>query len=131
MVSMGMIADTEIGIDAAGVIKRVGPDVTLVKPGDRVATCQFGTSYCNLIRVPECLVQKIPDHMSIEDGASLSCVYVTAFQGLVEIGRLSPGESILIHSAAGGKQLHLALHYCSTYEFIRMTLPVLRTRNVS
>ena len=102
MVSMGIIPDTELGVDAAGIIKRVGPDVTLVKPGDRVATCQFGT-YCNLIRVPEFLVQKLPDNMSIEDGASLSCVYVTVYQGLVEVGRLVRGETILIHSAAGGE----------------------------
>ena len=111
MVSMGIIADKELGVDAAGVIKRVGPDVTLVKPGDRVATCQFST-YCNLIRAPEFLVQKIPDHMSIEDGASLSCAYVTAYQGLVEIGRLLPGETILIHSAAGGEQSFLSLRHC-------------------
>ena len=109
MVTMGLVADTQLGADAAGIIKRVGPDVTLVKPGDRVATTCFGT-YCSLMRVPETLLQKVPDHMTMEEGATLCCAYVTAYQSLVEIGRLERGETLLIHSAAGGK--HSCL-YCS------------------
>lgn len=102
MVSMGLVADTTLGVDAAGVITSVGKAVTLVKPGDRVATCVFGT-YCNYMRVPQNLVQKLPDRMSIEEGASLSCVHITSYQCIVEVARLRKGETILIHSAAGGE----------------------------
>ena len=104
MVSMGLVADTMLGVDAAGVITNVGKAVSLVRPGDRVATCIFGT-YCNVKRVPETLVQKLPDRMSIEEGASLSCVHITSYQCIVEVARLRKGETILIHSAAGGKIL--------------------------
>ena len=101
MVSMGLVADTVLGADAAGTIKRVGDKVTLVKPGDRVALMSLG-AYRNIIRVDESVVQILPDSMTIEEGASLPCVYITAYQSLVTIGHLSDGESILIHSAAGG-----------------------------
>nr|POE88317.1 reducing polyketide synthase fub1 [Quercus suber] len=101
MVAMGYINDTEMGCDAAGIITRVGSQVSTLKPGDRVACMAFG-AYRNVIRSPEKLVQKIPDNMSFEDAASLMVVHITAYQSLVEIARLQPGESILIHAAAGG-----------------------------
>ena len=101
MVSMGLVSDTELGADAAGIIRRVGSEVTLVKPGDRIATFCLG-SYRTLLRTREDLVAKIPDTMSFEDAASLPCVYVTAYQSIYEAARLRRGETILIHSAAGG-----------------------------
>ncbi|KAL9085033.1 MAG: hypothetical protein Q9165_007774 [Trypethelium subeluteriae] len=101
MVSMGLVPDKVLGLDAAGIIKSTGARVTSVKPGDRVATFFVG-AYANLIHTHESLVNKIPDHMSLEEGASIPTVYGTAYQSLIEIGRLSRGETILIHSAAGG-----------------------------
>ena len=102
MVSMGLVPDTVLGLDAAGTIKRTGAGVTRFRPGDRAATFFVG-AYANLIHTHESLVNKIPDHMSLEEAASIPTVYGTAYQSLIEIGRLLRGESILIHSAAGGK----------------------------
>ena len=116
MVSMGLVADTVLGADAAGTIKRVGSKVTLVEPGDRVALMCLG-AYRNLLRVDETVVQVMPENMTFEEGASLPCVYITAYQSLVEIGRLSHGESILIHSAAGGE-------YFELFPFFSITLQV-------
>ncbi|KAJ8122817.1 hypothetical protein ONZ43_g1083 [Nemania bipapillata] len=100
IIAMGLATDRELGVDAAGVITRVGSKVTTTKPGDRVAT--FYSGACRtLLRMHESLVAKIPDGMSLEEGASLPVAYVTAYQSLYEVGRLSPGESILIHDAAG------------------------------
>lgn len=110
MVSMGVAPDTEIGLDAAGVIKRVGRNVTLVRPGDRVATLQPG-AYRTLLRTDQSLVAKLPDDMSIEAGASLPTVYVTAYQALYVAARLLPGETVLIHSAAGGKSIFFTNFY--------------------
>jgi hypothetical protein len=103
MVSMGLVADKELGLDAAGVVTRVGPDVTTIKPGDRVATFCMG-AYRTFLRTPESLVAEIPEQMSYEEAASLPCVYVTAYRALVEVAHLMKGETILIHSAAGGKR---------------------------
>ena len=101
MVSMGLVPNTVLGLDAAGTIKRVGSKVTLVKAGDRVATFYPG-AFKNLLRINETLVQQLPEDMTFEVGASLSCAYITAYQSLIEIGRLSRDETVLIHSATGG-----------------------------
>ncbi|KAI0415269.1 putative polyketide synthase [Xylaria grammica] len=101
MVSMGLIADKELGFDASGIIKSVGSKVKTTKPGDRVAT--FYPGACRtLLRTHESLVAILPEETSLEEGASLPTAYVTAYHSLFEIGRLEPGEAILIHSAAGG-----------------------------
>ena len=102
MVSMGLVPDTMLGLDASGIIKRAGAGFTLVKVGDRVATFFVG-AYASLIHTHETLVNKLPDRLSLEEGASVPTVYGIAYQSLIEIGRLSRGESVLIHSAAGGK----------------------------
>ena len=107
MISMGLVPNTVLGLDAAGTIKQVGPKVTFVKPGDRVATFCPG-AFKNLLRTHETLVQPLPEDMTFEVGASLPCVYITAYQSLIEIGRLSQGETVLIHSATGGQSLYLS-----------------------
>lgn len=99
---MGSIPDTAIGLDAAGVVTKVGADVTCLCVGDRVAVIQPGAMR-STIRIAASIPQKIPDTMSIEDGASLPTAYVTAYQCLIEIGQLQKGETVLIHSAAEGE----------------------------
>lgn len=49
-----------------------------------------------------CLVQKIPDELSFEEMAATPIVYSTVYECLHNVARVEPGESVLIHSAAGG-----------------------------
>lgn len=90
-----------MGLDASGIVKRVGTTVKFVKPGDRVATLCSG-AIRSLLRADESLVVKVPDAMSLEDAASLPAAYTVAYQALCEVGRLMQGETVLIHSATGG-----------------------------
>ncbi|KAL8983680.1 MAG: hypothetical protein Q9205_002158 [Flavoplaca limonia] len=101
MVSMGQITEPALGAECSGVVSRVGPGVTKFKPGDRVMTWLLGT-FGSFIRTPEPMIQPIPEGMSFEVAASIPAVYVTVYHGLVDAGRLRKGETILIHSAAGG-----------------------------
>ena len=101
IVSMGQITEPALGAECSGVVSRVGAGVTKFKPGDRVMTWLLGT-FSNFIRTPESMIQPIPDGMSFEVAASIPVVYATAYHGLVDAGRLAKGETILIHSAAGG-----------------------------
>jgi NADPH:quinone reductase-like Zn-dependent oxidoreductase len=101
MISMGIVPDTILGADAAGIITKVGANVKHLQPGDRVA-CVYLGAYRNKIRLHSSLPQKIPVDMTFEDASTLLTVHCTAYQSLVEIGRLQAGETILIHSAAGG-----------------------------
>lgn len=101
MVSMGQITEPALGAECSGIVSRVGPGVSKYKPGDRVMTWLLGT-FSNFIRTPESMIQPVPDGMSFEVAASIPVVYATAYHGLVDAGRLTKGETILIHSAAGG-----------------------------
>ena len=103
-VSTGVVADTELGFDAAGIVTGFGPKVSHVAVGDRVAALCMGAC-CNILRVHENLVAKLPDKMSFEEGASLPSIYTIAYHAIISSGRLDAGETILIHNASGGKYI--------------------------
>lgn len=95
------------GWDAAGVIDRVGEGVTAWKPGDAVfAYCrkpviQFG-SYAEYIVLPEGQVARAPRSLTHEEAAAVPLAALTAYQSLFGAGRLSAGQTVLIHAGAGG-----------------------------
>lgn len=101
MSSMGILNDSWLGLEAAGVITAVGSKVTRVKVGDRVAGCGTGAHTTNL-RTTEVACAKIPDTMSFEEAAAMSVVHTTAYHALVNLAKLRKGQSVLIHAAAGG-----------------------------
>ena len=89
-----------LGRDCAGVVTRVGHDCgTSVKPGDRVWMMAPGCTR-QLPRADVKNVLKIPDSMTFEAVTSVCVPTMTAYQALVEIGRLEESDRVLIHSAA-------------------------------
>ena len=101
MVAMGQLPEKVLGQECSGVIHSVGSDVHDMKAGDRVC-CLVGGAYKTYVRCHVSAVAKIPDHYSFASAAALPVVYCTAYYSLFDIGRLKKGESVLIHSAAGG-----------------------------
>ncbi|KAL9103462.1 MAG: hypothetical protein Q9163_001490 [Psora crenata] len=101
MVALGQMPSLALGYDGAGYVKQTGSSVTAVKAGDMVAFAAPG-AISTLVRVKGDLVHILPKGMSLEDGASIPLVFMAAYQSLMETARLSPGERVLIHSAAGG-----------------------------
>lgn len=101
LVALGSLNERKLGVDAAGVVTRVGKAVTGLKPGDRVmtATCDAFATY---VRFPAAGAIVMPENMSFEDAASMPLVFLTAYYALVTAGGLTKGETILIHAAAGG-----------------------------
>lgn len=90
------------GFEVAGVIETVGSGVTSFRPGDRViAVTRFG-GYASRVNVSAALARPLPSSWSFEEGAAFSVVYLTAWHGLVTIGRLAAGETVVVQSAAGG-----------------------------
>lgn len=115
MIAMGQLQRPSLGYEAAGLVRRVGPDATRVSPGDRVLYIGPGAMRTN-VRCHELAVHKLPDKISLEDGVAIPIAYATAYQSLVEVARLQPAESVLIHAAAGGefspcKQVQLTLTF--------------------
>ncbi|KAI1423523.1 putative polyketide synthase [Xylaria sp. FL1777] len=87
-------------LDFSGVVSAVGPDVTHLKPGDRVAGLApnyFGTTE----RVPVAAVHKMLPHESFTILPTLLTVYSTALYALRDRAHLRAGESVLIHAGAG------------------------------
>ena len=83
-------------------MKQTGSAVSTVKVGDRVAFVA-PSAISTLARVKEGLVNALPDAISLDHGASIPIVFMAAYQSLIETARLSRGERVLIHSAAGGE----------------------------
>ena len=90
------------GKDAAGVVRAVGPEVTLVKPGDRVLVSQESGCYAEQLAAHENNCHVMPDAMSFAEAAAMGLVYQTAYFALVERGGYRSGETVLVHGAAGG-----------------------------
>ena len=93
-------ADT-VGCECSGVVTRIGSNCTTVRPGDRVCAAIVGCIY-TYARCHYQLAVKIPGDMPFAQAASLPITGVTAHHSLDTVARLRKGESILIHSGAGG-----------------------------
>jgi len=89
------------GLDCVGTILAVGREVTDLKVGQRVAAFPEDGGYTEIAIARDILTYPLPDAVPDEAGASLTML-VTAYNTLVTCARLERGESVLIHSAAGG-----------------------------
>ncbi len=108
--------------DGAGDVVAVGPGVTQVKVGDRVASAFFqgwtdgpitkakartsvggpiSGMLAERVALSEHGVVKFPDFLSYEEAATLPCAAVTAWNGLITEGRLQPGDTVLVQGTGG------------------------------
>jgi zearalenone synthase (highly reducing iterative type I polyketide synthase) len=101
MACMALIPVNWLGQEASGIVIRTGSKATEFKPGDRVSTTNVGT-HATKIRADYRAVAKIPDSLSFEDAAAVPVVHTTAYYSFVKVAKLRPGQSVLIHAAAGG-----------------------------
>jgi NADPH:quinone reductase-like Zn-dependent oxidoreductase len=97
------------GCDLSGVVKEVGPSVTLFKPGDEVYGMKDGYvaktyrgTYAEYVVVPEKSLAAKPKTLSHVEAAAVPLAALTAWQAMVNQGRLKPGQRVLIHAGAGG-----------------------------
>jgi NADPH:quinone reductase len=92
-----------LGSEAAGVIEEVGPGVADLKPGDRVAYAGGPLGAYSEIRVmPADRLVKLPDGITDQQGAAMMLKGMTAWYLIRRTHQVKPGETILIHAAAGG-----------------------------
>jgi NADPH:quinone reductase-like Zn-dependent oxidoreductase len=108
--------------DGAGEVVEIGPGVTRVKPGDRVATCFF-QGWCagkpavhkvvttlggpldgtlaDYLLLREGGVVRIPEHLTDVEAATLPCAALTAWSALVTQGDVKPGDTVLVQGTGG------------------------------
>lgn len=90
------------GLEVAGHIVARGDGVHDVEEGQPVMTFTGGRGYAEFVVVPAHLVMPLPEGYRLEEAAAFPIVFLTAYFALKSFGRLTAGESVLIHAAAGG-----------------------------
>ncbi|WP_447726822.1 zinc-dependent alcohol dehydrogenase family protein [Sphingomonas koreensis] len=99
------IFPARLGSEAAGIVESVGPGVTGLTPGDRVAVVpafsyhDYGM-YGDLVLAPARAVAKLPDTIGWADAAAVWMAYVTAWGALIDTAGLRAGETVLIPAAS-------------------------------
>lgn len=96
---------TTLGSEGAGVVEAVGPDVTELAPGDRVAYAMARGSYAECALVPAAQLVKLPDGLTFEQGAAAMLQGMTAHYLTRSTYPLKAGDTCLVHAAAGGAGL--------------------------
>jgi putative PIG3 family NAD(P)H quinone oxidoreductase len=91
-----------LGMECAGVVRAVAPDVTGVAPGSRVMALLAGGGYAERVVAPAGHVLPIPEGLTFEQGAAIPEAFLTASEALFGLGQLGPGQVVLIHAAASG-----------------------------
>ncbi|MFJ4778950.1 SDR family NAD(P)-dependent oxidoreductase [Streptomyces sp. NPDC088762] len=103
LVALGLVPENgaQMGREGAGVITEVGPGVTDLRVGDRVMGL-FDGAFASVAIGDRRLIARMPDGWSFAQAASVPVVFLTAYYGLVDLGQVREGESVLVHAAAGG-----------------------------
>ncbi|MFH8788031.1 type I polyketide synthase [Streptomyces roseoverticillatus] len=103
----GVSSELYLGLEGAGVVTAVGEGVTDLAAGDRVFGLLPG-AFASHVRLPAIAVRPVPDGMSFAEATTLPAVFFTVQHGLKHLARLQPGETLLVHGAAGGVGLAAA-----------------------
>ncbi|MFD9720100.1 type I polyketide synthase [Streptomyces sp. NPDC059076] len=102
LIAVGMYpGGAALGSEAAGIVVETGPGVTRLAPGDRV----FGMvpeAFGPLAVTDQRMVARAPEGWTFAEAASVPIVFLTAYYALVDLAGLRAGQSLLVHSAAGG-----------------------------
>jgi len=95
-----------LGLECAGTVVAVGDGVTEWAVGAQVCALLIGGGYAEYCAVPAVQCLPIPAGVSLVEAAGLPEVAMTVWSNVFEIGRLAPGETILVHGGASGIGTH-------------------------
>jgi putative PIG3 family NAD(P)H quinone oxidoreductase len=90
------------GLEVAGTIDRVGPDVADWKPGDAVCALVAGGGYAEYCAAPAPQCLPVPRGLDMVSAAAIPETFFTVWTNVFERGRLEAGQSILVHGGASG-----------------------------
>ena len=91
-----------LGMESSGVIVEIGSDIKDFNIDDEVIVSAFTGSFSEELVVPEIKVRKKPFGLNWEQASTYTVAYLTAYVSLITKGDLKPGETLLVHGAAGG-----------------------------
>ena len=90
------------GLEFAGEITALGPDVRSLRVGQRVCGLVGGGAQAEFVLIREPLAIPLPDHVSDFQGGGIPEAYITAHDALVTQGSLTHGERVLVHAVGSG-----------------------------
>jgi putative PIG3 family NAD(P)H quinone oxidoreductase len=102
------------GLECSGVIARLGEGVTGWAVGDPVCALLAGGGYAERVAVPAGQLMRVPQGLSLRNAAALPETACTVWSMVFDVGRLRPGETLLVHggtSGIGTLAIQLAHHY--------------------
>lgn len=91
-----------LGMEVAGLVESVGPEVHDVRPGDRVFALVPHGAFAEKVIAERHRVHVLPNSMSLEEGGAFGLVFLTAYLGLQRRAALAAGENVLITGVGGG-----------------------------
>ncbi|GMA57746.1 hypothetical protein GCM10025858_22490 [Alicyclobacillus sacchari] len=91
-----------LGLEMAGEVAELGKGVTSVNVGDRVCALLPGGGYAQYACVPAGMLMRLPNTLTFAQGAAIPETFLTAYLNLFVLGRLAPGETVLVHAGASG-----------------------------
>ena len=95
------LTGASLGFEMAGTVTRVGPGVTDHAVGDRVMGFA-PDAFSSHVTVPAWFAFRVPQTLALEAAAAVPVVFATAWYSLIDRARLTAGETVLVHGAAGG-----------------------------
>lgn len=95
-------ASSVLGLECAGIVSALGPGIAAASLGERVMALLPGGGYAERVAVHEQLLLPIPPGLSFEAAAAIPEAFLTASEALFTLGRVLPGEWVLVHAAASG-----------------------------
>src|SRR5437016_5171025 len=90
------------GWDLIGVVDRLGAGISGIEPGQIVAALPIRGAYAEFVCLPPRELVPVPSGLDAAEAVSLVLNYITAYQMLHRSAKVSPGQRVLIHGAAGG-----------------------------
>ncbi|MEQ8432838.1 MAG: NADPH:quinone oxidoreductase family protein [Oceanicaulis sp.] len=90
------------GMEAAGIVSKLGEKVQGVEEGQRVIVATMLGAFAEKVPAHYSQVVPMPDSMSYEEGAALTTIYGTSYHALKDRAKLKEGETVLVLGAAGG-----------------------------
>jgi putative PIG3 family NAD(P)H quinone oxidoreductase len=90
------------GLEVAGTVEAVGSQVLAYAPGDRVFGLIAGGGLADRVAVHERCVARVPESLSELEAAAVPEAFITAHDAICTRGRLTMGETLLVHGATGG-----------------------------
>ena len=91
-----------LGLECSGTVEAFGEDVTHLKIGNQVCALLSGGGYAEYVTVPAGQVAVVPDGVNLIDAAGIMEVAATVWSNVFMMGKLQPGETLLIHGGGSG-----------------------------